>query len=139
VVRVEGGLNWVTAAWNIAGQESLRGTNLVIHNWWFICVEAVWVHSVEMYDRCISQGLFNARVFRKSSQVCSVSVSYIVLVHVIEWKTWVVLIFVFELKYSSIIKNLFSLPFVLLYLCFWYLFAMIIFLAREQIVLQMGL
>jgi len=30
----------------------------------------------------------------------------IVLVHVTEWKTWVVLIFVFELKYSSVIKNL---------------------------------
>jgi len=25
----------------------------------------VWIHSVEMYDRCISRGLFNARVFRK--------------------------------------------------------------------------
>jgi len=40
------------------------------------------------------------------------------MVHVTEWMTWVVLIFVFELKYSSIIKILVSLPFVLLYLCF---------------------
>jgi len=45
----------------------------------------------------------------------------------------------FELKYSSIIKNLVSLAFVLLYLYFWYLSAMIVFLTREQMALQMGM
>jgi len=25
----------------------------------------VWIHNLEMYDRCISRGLFNVRVFRK--------------------------------------------------------------------------
>jgi len=39
----------------------------------------------------------------------------------------------------SIIKKLVSLPFVLLYLVFWYLSAMIVFLTREQMVLQMDL
>jgi len=38
------------------------------------------------------------------SRVCSVSVSYTVMVHVTEWKTWVVLILVFELKYSELLK-----------------------------------
>jgi len=55
VVRVEGGMNWVTRTWNLVAQKSLRGTNLVIQDWWFIGLGVVWIHSLELYNRCISR------------------------------------------------------------------------------------
>jgi len=55
----------VTIASNIAGQESLIGTNPIIQDCWFIDLGVVWVHILELYDKCISRDLFNAQVFRK--------------------------------------------------------------------------
>jgi len=90
VVRVEGGLNWVTAAWNIAGQESSEGLTLsYMIDWWFICVGAVWIHNLEMYGAYLRvYSMHESSGSRVKSVVCQCLIIVMISFY---WLRWMIL------------------------------------------------